>query len=92
MHNIIDDEIFALMNSKCGLQVVPGCVKSRGLLCQLCSGFAIIVAEMNMKGIYKVFPVSRACHFNLSFLNWNKMNEQRRLIILIIKEVKPWSF
>lgn len=75
--------------------MAPDCVKVK-LPCQLCSGFAIIVAEMNMKVLIKHFLSpeleSPLCHFNLSFLDCNKMSEQRRLIILIIKAVKPRSF
>lgn len=37
-------------------------------------------------------PDSPLYHFNLSFLDWNRMNKQGRLIILIRKEVMPWPF
>lgn len=48
--------------------------------------------ERFVNGFLSLEPDSPLCHFNLSFLDQNRMNEQGRLIILIRKEVKLLPF
>lgn len=62
------------------------------ILSWFCLDGGYIGKERVLNCFLSLEPDSSLCHFNLNFLDWNRINEQRKLIILIRKEVKTWSF
>ena len=95
MQNLIADGISVLIQFEGGPQSIPRLFQEW----RCCEVFVLTLPwwwllgdESLVNCFLSLEPNSPLCQFNLSCLDWNRMNKQRRLIILIRKEVKPWPF